>query len=83
MFKCICMKNIPSVEKVLKWAKFLGLCGPIADNLERFLVNKGIGDTTNLERIFIDSKESMETFSDRLITEFVFHLLEKHFQVAV
>ena len=77
------MKNAPSVEKVLKWAKTLGLCGPISDNLQRFLLQEERDGKNNLERIFDESQASEESFSVILRLEFTCHLLEEHFQVAV
>lgn len=78
------MKNIPSIDKVLKWAKYAGLCGPALNNLENFLLTKDdSGDETNLERIFRESLDCNGDFADILKLDFTLHQLEKHFQVAV
>lgn len=78
------MKNIPSIDKVLKWAKYAGLCGPVLNNLENFLLTKDdSGDETNLEKIFRESLDCKEDFTDILKLYFTLHQLEQRFQVAV
>lgn len=77
------MKNEPSIDSVLRWAKHLKLCGPALENLERFLLTEVDGQT-NLDRIFEESKVNGGlSFSELVGLEFRAHVVETAFQVAV